>query len=107
MAINDKEIKRIIKVQETYEFHQNFPRELEIYLYDRYSEDPWPFELTPNDLYREIKADAHAYFMGKLVVTIKAPLEKASIEIQHLRELYGDAMCDIRDLQSYIDELHE
>lgn len=107
MAINDKEIKRIIKVQETYEFHQKFTRELKAYLYDSYGEDPWPDQFSVEDLYCGIKADARAYFMGKLDVTIKPPAEKAKAEIQHLRGLYGNAMCKIQDLNHYIYELHE
>jgi len=107
MAVNDKEIKRMIKEQETYEFRQKFPKELKAYLYDCYGEDPWPHQYSMDDLYNGIEADARAYIMGKLDVTIKPPLEKAGEEIQYLRELYGDAMCNIQDLQNYIDELHE
>lgn len=107
MAMNDKEIKRMIKEQETDEFRQKFPRELKAYLYDQYGEDPWPYEFSKEELYGGIKADARAYFRGKLDVAIKPPLEKARMEIQYLRDLYGDAMCENRDLQNYIDELHE
>ena len=107
MAINDGEIKRIIKTQETHVFRQRFPKELKAYLYDSYGEDPWPHSFSREDLYSGIEADARAYFMGKLDVTIKPALEKKKAEIQGLRELYSDAMRDIQDLEKYIDELHE
>jgi len=107
MAINDMEIKRMIKNQETYLFHQRFPKELKAYLYDSYGEDPWPYSFSEEDLYGGIKADAQAYFMEKLDVTIKPALEKKKAEIQELRELYSDAMGDIQDLEKYIGELHE
>lgn len=107
MAINDKEIKRIIKNQETYIFRQKFPGELKEYLYDQYGEDPWPYEFSTSDLYSGIKADAREYFMGKLTIDIKPPLQKARMEIEDHRDLYGKAMCENRELQNYIDELHE
>ena len=107
MGINDLEIKRIIKVQETYAFRQRFPRELKAYLYDTYGEDPWPYEFSKDDLYGGIKADVREYFMGKLEVTVKPPLQKAREKIEYLQGLYGDAMREKRDVKGYIDELHE
>lgn len=107
MGINDPEIKRIIRIQESYEFRESFPRELKAYLYDTYGEDPWPYEFSKDEIYGGIKADAQAYFKGELDVTLKPSLEKARNEIKYLRDLYGDAMCENRDLQNYINELHE
>ena len=107
MATNDKEIIRIIKALEANEFLQKFPRDLRAYLFDNYGEDPWPHCLTEVDLYYGIFEDAKAYFHGKLDVTITPPLDKAKAEIQELRSMYCEAMCDRRDLKDYIDELHE
>jgi len=107
MANNDKVIKRIIRELETEEFYEKFPKELKAYLYDYYGEDPWPDPFTMEDIHCGIRESALAYIAGKLDVTIKPPLEKAREEIQYLRDLYGDAMRNIQDLESYINELHE
>ncbi len=103
MTINNK----MIKVLETYTFNRPFPTELKRFLKDRYSEEPWPYEYSEQDLYANIKEDAYAYFAGNLDVAIKTPLDKKELEIEYLRDLYGDAMCEINDLQKYIEELHE
>jgi len=106
MGINDPEIKRIIKLQEKHFFYQKFPKELKAYLYAEYGDEPWPYGFGKDEIYSGIQVDSQAYFNGKLDVKLN-PLLKAQEEIQYLRELHRDAMCENKDLQDYIDELHE
>lgn len=103
MTINHK----VIQTLETYTFKSPFPIELKRFLKDKYSEEPWPYEYSEQDLYSNIKDDVAAYFAGNIDITIKTPLEKKDLEIEYLRGLYGDAMCEISDLQKDIEDLHE
>lgn len=103
MTITNQMIKRL----EKYTYKQGFPEELIAFLNDKYSEEPWPYEFSEQDLYSNIKRDINAYYAGTLDTTIKSPLQKFSDEIEDLRLLYGQNMDEIRDLNSYIDELHE
>jgi len=103
MTINQK----VIRTLETYIFKHPFSAELKRFLKDQYSDEPWPYEYSEQDLYAHIKKDVDAYFSGNIDITIKSPLEKKDLEIEYLRGLYGDAMCEVRDLQKTIEELHE
>lgn len=103
MTINN----RIIRNLETYTFQRTLPKELKVYLNDVYSEEPWPYEYSEQDLYTNIKQDINAYYAGKLDITIKTPLQKLELDNEYLRSLYGEAMTEIQDQSSYIDEIHE
>jgi len=107
MGMNDHVIKELINDLEIRAFWRTFPKELELFLLDRYGEDPWPHEYTKDDLSFYILRDTTAYFYGKLDITIKSPLEKAQQEILELRSMYGDAMRELLDLEEYLNEVHE
>jgi len=98
---------RMIKSLETYTYRQRFPKNLTTFLKDRYSEEPWPYEFSEQDLVNNVRKDVNAYFEGTLDTTIRAPIQKLTEQIEDLRELYGQSMEEIRDLTCYIDELHE
>lgn len=98
---------QMIKSLETYTYRQRFPEKLTAYLKDRYSEEPCPYEFSEQDLAINIRKDVDAYFAGTLDTTIRTPLQKLTEQIEDLRELYGQSMREIHDLNSYIDELHE
>jgi hypothetical protein len=101
MTINNK----IINTIERYSFERTFPVDLKRFLKDKYSEEPWPYEHSEQGLYENIRRDAADYFAGRLDVAIKTPIEKLEIENQYLRELYGDAMCEIREMRGFIDRV--
>lgn len=107
MELYNKEIRCIIKVQESDGSFPKFPRDLKRYLYDRYLYGNWPWGYSYGELYSYIWDDAWAYFNGRLDTTVKPPVERAMDEIQDLRELYGNAAAEINDLENYITELHE
>lgn len=98
---------RMIKSLETYTYRQRFSKELTAYLKDRYSEEPWPYEYSEQDLFANVMDDIDMYFKGKLDTTIRTPVQKLTEQIEDLRELYYQSMYEIHDLNSYIDELHE
>lgn len=98
---------RMIKSLETYTYRQRFPKKLTAYLHDRYSEEPWPYEFSEQDLVNNVRKDVNAYFEGTLDTTIRTPIQKLAGQIEDLRELYCQSMGEIRDLNRYIDELHE
>lgn len=70
--MHETEIRRSIRSLEKYQFGRRFPEELEEYLYEAYGEDPRLQEFTREDIYGGIKADAAAYFAGKLEVPAAA-----------------------------------
>jgi len=98
---------QMIKSLEAYTYRQGFPKELTAYLKDRYSEEPWPYEYSEQDLFANVMDDIDMYFKGTLDTTIRTPFQKLTDQIEDLRELYCQSMYDIHDLSSYIDELHE
>lgn len=100
-------INQMIKSLETYTYRQGFPKELTAYLKDRYSEEPWPYEYSEQNLFTILMDDIDMYFKGELDTTIRTPIQKLLEQIEDLRELYCQSMYEIHDLNSYIDELHE
>lgn len=64
--MHEREIGHSIRDQETYIFKRKFPGELKAFLYEAYGEDPKVCGFTLEDIYGGIKADAAAYFAGKL-----------------------------------------
>lgn len=100
MLINKKIIK---KVEENY--LKIFSNELEKYLLVKYSEEPFPYVFSEQDLYANIEKDIRDYSDGKLDVTIKSPSERWQIERKYLQDLYLDKCHEIRELEVYIEEL--
>lgn len=70
--MHETEIRRSIRSLEKYQFRRRFPEELEEYFYEAYGKDPRLREFTREDIYGGIKADAAAYFAGKLEVPAAA-----------------------------------
>ncbi|MCD8232759.1 MAG: hypothetical protein LUD14_13340 [Clostridiales bacterium] len=102
MELYNKEIRCIIKVQESDGSFPKFPQDLKRYLYDRYLYGNWPWGYSYGELYSYILDDAWAYFNGRLDTTVKPPVERTMDEIQDLRELYGNTAAEINDLENYI-----
>lgn len=109
MVTLSREIKRIVKVQETCLFYRHFPRRLKMYLLAKYEYGDWPYGYPEDDggLFSRIYADALSYFNGKLDTTVDPPMERAIKEIESTRELCCEAMQEKLELEAYIDELHE
>lgn len=66
--MNETEIRHSIRSLEKYRFRSRFPEELEEYFYEAYGNNPRSWGFTRGDIYSGIKADAAAYFAGKLIV---------------------------------------
>lgn len=66
--MHETEIRHSIRSLEKYRFRRRFPEELEEYFYEAYGNDPRSWGFTRGDIYSGIKADAAAYFAGKLKV---------------------------------------
>ena len=96
--------KKIIKKVENY-LIKSFPNELEKYLLVKYSEEPFPYVFSEQDLYVNIEKDIRDYYDGNLDVTIKSPSERWQIEREYLQSLYLDKCHEIRELEGYIEEL--
>ena len=84
--MHETEIRRSIRSLENYRFGRRFPEELEEYFYDVYGKDPRLREFTREDIYGGIKADAAAYFAGKLEVPAIMPVWKEKGELLQLSE---------------------
>jgi hypothetical protein len=100
MVINKKIIK---KIEENY--IKGFSNELEKYLLVKYSEEPFPYVFSEQDLYANIEKDIRDYYAGNIDVTIKSPSERWLIEREYLQNLYIDKCHEIRELEDYIEEL--
>ncbi len=100
MVISKKIIK---KIEENY--IKVFPNELEKFLLVKYSEEPFPYVFSEQDLYTNIEKDIRNYYAGNLDVTIKSPSERWQIEHVYLQSLYIDKCHEIRELEDYIGEL--
>lgn len=100
MVINKKIIK---KIEENY--IKVFPNELEEYLLVKYSEEPFPYVFSEQDLYANIQKDIRDYYAGSLDVTIKSPSERWQIEREYLQNLFIDKCREIVKLEDCIEGL--
>ncbi|MCD8370036.1 MAG: hypothetical protein LUC94_06890 [Clostridiales bacterium] len=109
MVTLSREIKRIVRVQETCLFYRRFPRRLKTYLLAKYEYGEWPYGYPEDDgsLFSRIYADALSYFNDDFDATIEPPMVRAIKEIESTRELCCKAMQEKMELEAYIDELHE
>lgn len=95
--------KRIIKkIEENY--IKVFPNELEKFLLVKYSEEPFPYVFSEQDLYTNIEKDIRDYYAGNLDVTIKIPSERWQIEREYLQSLYIDKCHEIRELNRGVEK---
>lgn len=100
MTINKTIIKEL---EDTY--RKLLPDELKRYLLVKYSEEPFPYEYSEQDLYTNIERDIQAYEAGKLDVAVKSPFERWQEEREHLQNLYIEKACEARELADYVLEL--
>ncbi len=100
MTINKTIIKEL---EDTYRKHLS--DELKRYLLVKYSEEPFPYEFSEQDLYTNIERDIQAYEAGRLDVTVKSPSERWQEEREYLQNLYIKKACEARELADYILEL--
>ena len=70
MTINKTIIKELEQTQ------RSFSSDLKQYLLEKYAEEPFPYELTEQDLYANIRQDIRDYEAGELDVTVKSPSER-------------------------------
>lgn len=96
--------KKIIRELEN-TYRMLFPNDLKRYLLVKYSEEPFPYEYSEQDLYTNIWNDVNNYKCGKLNVTIKSPSERWKEEREYLQNLYIEKFCEARDLAEYVAEL--
>ena len=100
MTINETIIKEF---EDTYRKH--LPDDLKQYLLAKYSEEPFPYEFSEQDLYTNIQRDICAYESGKLDVTVKSPSERWQEEREYLQNLYIEKTCEVRELSEYVTQL--
>jgi hypothetical protein len=82
-----------------------FPTDLRRYLLVKYSEEPFPYEFSEQDLYTSIWNDIRDYESGKLDVAVKRPLKRWKEERNHLQDMYIEKCCEVRDLEEYVAQL--
>lgn len=93
----------ITELEHTYRRH--FPYDLKKYLLATYSEEPFPYEYTEQDLYTQICNDIEDYEAVKLDVTVKSPSERWQEDREYLQKLYIERSYEVQDLEEYIVEL--
>jgi intein/homing endonuclease len=96
--------KRIITELE-YQYRKTFSDELKKYLLLKYSEEPFPYVFSEQDLYTNIRIDIRSYEAGKLDVTIKSPSKRWKEEREYYQALYIDKCHEASKLEEYIEEL--
>lgn len=100
MTINKKIIRRL---ENTY--RRPFPDDLKRYLLDKYSEEPFPYVYSEQDLYTNICKDITDYESGKLDIKLKSLAERWEEERSYLRNIYIEKCNKEHDLEEYITEL--
>lgn len=82
-----------------------FSNELKKYLFLKYSEEPFPYVFSEQDLYINIENDIRAYDAGKLDVTIKSSSKRWHEEREYYQALYIDKSREINELEEYVEDL--
>lgn len=100
MTINKAIMKNL---DDTY--RKRLPDDLKQYLQVKYSQEPFPYEYSEQDLYTNIYKDIQAYEAGKLNVTVKSTSDRWQEEREYLQSLYIEKACKVRELSEYIAEL--
>jgi len=86
-------------------YRKRLPDDLKRYLQVKYSQEPFPYEYSEQDLYANIHQDIQAYEAGKLDVTVKSPPDRWQEEREYLQNLYIEKACKVRELSEYVAEL--
>lgn len=84
---------------------KSFPEEFIRYVLVKYSEDPFPYEYSEQDLYEHLRRDIRDYDQGNLDISVNSPSERWQEKCENLQTLYVEQSLKIRDLQDYIQEL--
>lgn len=96
--------KKIIRELEC-KHRKNLSNELKKYLFLKYSEEPFPYVFSEQDLYTNIENDIRAYDAGKLDVTIKNPFKRWQEEREYYQALYIDKCHEVSELEEYVEDL--
>ena len=95
-------------IQEFENTHCKFlPEELKGYLLTQYSQEPFPYEYSEQDLWANMARDVRAYEAGKLDVTPKSPSERWKEERENLQKLYTEKAYEACELADYVLELEQ
>jgi len=100
MIINEKIIKELETI-----YRRHLSGEIREYLLVKYRQEPFPYEFSEQDLYRNIDHDIHAYEAGELDVTVKSPSERWQEEREYLQNLYIAKTREVQDLATYVADL--
>lgn len=96
--------KAIIKELE-HTYRRYLPVDLKRYLLVKYSEEPFPYEYSEQDLYTNIHDDIRDYESGKLDITVKGLSERWKDERNYLQNIYVEKCSEAHDLEEYVAEL--
>ena len=96
--------KKIIRELEC-KHRKKLSNELKKHLFLKYSEEPFPYVFSEQDLYTNIENDIRAYDAGKLDVTIKNPFKRWQEEREYYQALYIDKCHEVSELEEYVEDL--
>lgn len=102
MIINKKIIKEL-----EHKYRKLFPDDLRQYLIVKYAEEPFPYELSEQDFYTNIRQDIVKYEYGELDNTVKSPSELWREEREYLQNMYLEKLRELKDLEKYVAELEQ
>ncbi len=86
-------------------YRKGFTEEFRNYLLAQYSEEPFPYEFTEQDLCTNIRNDILAYEAGDLDVTVKSESERWQEEREYLQKLFIEKAFEARELADYVSQL--
>jgi len=75
---------------------------LEEYLLATYEEEPFPYELSEQDLYEQIRKLMLQYNQGKLDVTLPSSEERQRIRYEALKDSYIELLSELNGLKEII-----
>jgi len=82
-----------------------FSKELKRYLLVKYSQEPFPYEYSEQDLITNVMRDINAYFAGNLDIKVKSLPERLQEDLKHLEGLCIEQLCKISELEEYVREM--
>ena len=103
--MNDMTINKTIIKELKHTYRRSFTDGLKRYLLAKYSDEPFPYEYSEQDLYTNIYNDISDYEAGKLDIALKSPPERWQEECDYLRSLYIEKFREARDFEEYVAEL--
>ena len=100
MLINKRIIRRLENC-----YRKTLKDDFKRFLFVKYSQEPFPFEYSEDDLYSNIYRDLNSYESGRLDVSVKSETELWQEERQYLQELYIEKSVEVSDILEYVSEL--